>query len=799
VDFLDHSFRRFSRAFKRWPLQAVGGTLLAVSMWVVVYTYESSERVVFQYASESAQEHAESVTQFRNFYTQELMPRAMRAGVVITHDYKASDNALPLPATLTIELGHYMSQVDGGTQVRLYSDLPFPWRAAERSLDDFQTQALKHLKANPEKPFVREEILNGQRVLRYAQADRMLAGCVNCHNHYKDSPKTDWKVGDVRGALEVILPVSQWQSATTDVLTRTFTVLLVALLGGLMLVWVSVRRIRSSLMVARDLSEQRKDAIQRLNQEIADRQLVEQELRLSESKLNSIFTSVPEAIVVSDAKGLIVQCNAATAEIFGYQQQELLGQNISILMHLQERTAHDGYLDTYARTGRKRLMNQPRVVQGMRKDGALFPVRVTISETRVDDAHFFIGVMQDFTAIQHAQDLLVDAKNKAEQANRMRGEFLANMSHEIRTPMNGILGMTELAMTTDDMQVQKEYLSLARDSASHLLHIINQILDFSKIEAGALELEQLTVCPAQLIRHTARSLEQLAQAKGIHLRVENDPSLPDLVWMDPVRMRQVLTNLIGNAIKFTDEGQVTVQSKVYPGAQEGVVDIEVSVIDTGIGFDNARKDALFSPFTQADGSITRSYGGTGLGLAITRSLMQLMGGDISAASKPGQGACFTIRFPTKCVSAASAQAGAASAASTLDGDEKATRPLSVLLVEDHEINRKLAQIMLQRMGHHFVLANDGQQALDCLDKETFDVVLLDVMMPVMDGMTALKIWREREAERQLPRTTVLMVTAHAMTGDRERFMAAGADGYVSKPMSEAALRKEINRTCKPNA
>ena len=790
-------FRQIRHLITNLPLHVVGGMLAVVSVGVVIYTYQSSERVVFQYAADSAQEHAESITQFRNFYAQELVPRAIRAGVEVTHDYKTRDNALPLPATLTIELGHYMSQVDGGTQVRLYSDLPFPWRAAERSLDDFQTQALRHLKANPEKPFVREEILNGQRVLRYAQADRMLAGCVNCHNHYQGSPKTDWKVGDVRGALEVILPVSQWQSATTDVLTRTFAVLLVALLGGLMLVWLSVRRIRSSLMVTRDLSEQRKDAIQRLNQEIADRQLVEQELRLSESKLNSIFTSVPEAIVVSDAKGLIVQCNAATAEIFGYTLQELLGQNISTLMQPQERSAHDGYLDAYAQTGRKRLMNQPRVVQGMRKEGTLFPVRVTISETRVDDVHFYIGVMQDFTAIQHAQDLLVDAKNKAEQANRMRGEFLANMSHEIRTPMNGILGMTELAMTTEDTHVQKEYLSLARDSASHLLNIINQILDFSKIEAGALELEQLTVCPAQLIRHTARSLEQLAQAKGVRLRVENDPGLPELVWMDPVRMRQVLTNLIGNAIKFTDEGQVTIRSKVSPTAQEGVVDIDVSVIDTGIGFDNARKDALFSPFTQADGSITRSYGGTGLGLAITRSLMQLMGGDISAHSEPGQGACFTIRFPAKSVSAATVQEGAVSAAA-LDSEETAIRPLSVLLVEDHEINRKLAQIMLQRMGHHFVLANDGQQALDCLEKETFDLVLLDVMMPVMDGMTALKTWREREAERQLPRTTVLMVTAHAMTGDRERFIAAGADGYVSKPMSEAVLRKEINRTCKPN-
>ena len=782
----------------RWPLQMLGGALLAVSAMVVYYTFESSQRVVFQYATESAREHAESVTQFRNFYAQELVPRAMRAGVSVTHDYKSKDNALPLPATLTIDMGHYLSQVDGGTQVRLYSDLPFPWRAGERELDSFQKQALTHLKQQPEKPFVREEVMNGQRVLRYAQADRMLSGCVACHNHYEGSPKTDWKVGDVRGALEVVLPVSQWQSATSDVLIRTFTVLLGLLLGGLLLVWLSVGRIRTALMAARELSTQRKEAIQQLNQEISERQVVEQELRLSESKLNSIFTSVPEAIVVADARGKIVQCNVATAEIFGYSWRELIGQNINILMQPSEHRAHDGYLDAYQRTGEKRLMAQPRVVQGMRKDGALFPVRVTVKETRVDDAHFFIGVIQDFTAIQHTQDLLVEAKNKAEQANRLRGEFLANMSHEIRTPMNGILGMTELAMSTDDAKVQKEYLSLARDSASHLLHIINQILDFSKIEAGALELELLAVCPAQLIRHTSRSLEQLAQAKGIDLQIENDPALPELVWMDPVRVRQVLTNLIGNAIKFTEDGKVTVKSKVHATANQDMVRLEISVADTGIGFDTARTDALFSPFTQADGSITRSYGGTGLGLAITRSLVQLMGGDVDATSEQGKGACFTISFPVKCISVAATQAEAGQVNASEAESLVTMKPLSVLLVEDHEINRKLAQIMLQRMGHTFVLANDGQQALDCLDKEHFDVVLLDVMMPVMDGLTALKLWRERESQRGLSRTTVLMVTAHAMTGDRERFMAAGADGYVSKPMSEASLRKEINRACLRN-
>jgi PAS domain S-box-containing protein len=793
VEFLSAIYRGLKSPLKRWPMQAVACVLIAVSAWVVYYTYKSSERVVFQYATESAQEHAESVTQFRNFYAQELVPRAIRAGVEVTHDYKSRDNALPLPATLTIELGHYLSQVDGGTQVRLYSDLPFPWREGERQLDEFQKQALAHLKTNPRMPFVREEVLNGQRVLRYAQADRMLSGCVTCHNQYPSSPKTDWKVGDVRGALEIILPVSQWQSATTQVLTRTFTVLLGLLLGGLLLVWLSVRRMRASLMVARDLSTQRQQAIHQLHQEISDRQLIEQELRLSESKLNSIFTSVPEAIVVADARGNIVQCNVATAEIFGFVLSDLVGQNIKVLMQTSERDAHDGYLQAYAQTGQKHLLNQPRIVRGMRKDGTLFPVRVTVKETRVDDAHFFIGVIQDFTAIQNTQDLLVEAKNKAEQANRMRGEFLANMSHEIRTPMNGILGMTELAMSTDDSQTQKEYLSLARDSAGHLLHIINQILDFSKIEAGALELEELTVCPAQLVRHTARSLEHLAQTKGVALHVINDASLPELVWLDPVRVRQVLTNLIGNAIKFTDEGSITVESCVRPHTSPDWVTLEIAVTDTGVGFDDARIEALFSPFTQADGSITRSYGGTGLGLAITRSLMQLMGGDVTATSQQGQGACFTIRFPVKHVTLPAAEVVSSSNANMQADLMLLGRPLSVLLVEDHEINRKLAQIMLQRMGHQFVTANDGQQALDCLDKEHFDVVLLDVMMPVMDGLTALRLWREREAQRHLRRTTVLMVTAHAMTGDRERFMAAGADGYVSKPMSEVSLRKEINR------
>jgi PAS domain S-box-containing protein len=416
------------QALLRWPMEWLGGVLIVMGLFVVVYTYRSSEAMVQQYVAESAQTHAASVTQFRNFYTQELVPRAVKGGLEVTHDYKSRDNALPLPATLTIDLGHYLSKVDGGTQVRLYSDQPFPWRVAERSLDDFQKQALQHLKERPNQPFVREEILNGTRVLRFAQADRMLASCVACHNSYPGSPQTNWQVGDVRGALEIVLPVSQWQLASTGVLNRTFVVLLVLLLLGFLLIWLSIKRIRTALMTSRHLSNERQVAIRQLNEEIAEREQVEKHLRLSESKLQSIFKSVPEAVVVANAQGHIVQCNDATAAIFDYPMQALMGQRVNMLMADAEQAQHDQFMNRYLNTGEKRLMNQPRVLQGRRRDGSLFPVRLTISETRLDNEHFFIGVMQDFTAIQSAQDLLVEAKEKAEQANRMRGEFLANIS-----------------------------------------------------------------------------------------------------------------------------------------------------------------------------------------------------------------------------------------------------------------------------------------------------------------------------------------------------------------------------------
>ncbi len=762
-----------------WPLHWLGCMLLAICVLVSFYSYRVVEAMVFRYATDTARAQAEAVTHFRNFYANELAPRAVQSGMSLTHDL-GERNSLPLPATLTIELGRYLSRESHGTQVRLYSQQPFPWREQGRVLDDFQVAALAHLEKTPDKPFVREDIVNGVKVLRYAQADRMLTQCVACHNNYQGSPRTDWKVGDVRGALEVVLPVTQWKSSSTQVLNQALAVFLTLLFVGLVLIWLSFRRLRGLLRKTRLLSAERQEAIEAL--------------QWSESKLNSIFDSVPESVVVVDASGSIVQCNRATTETFGFGIEELLGRNIAVLMGAEDQNKHDQYMRSYIETGIARLLNKPRLMQARHQDGRLFPIRLTISETRVGDTRLFIGVMQDYTAVQESQLLLVTAKDKAEQANRLRGEFLANMSHEIRTPMNGILGMIDLSLDGGAATRQQEYLGLARDSAKHLLHIIDDILDFSKMEAGALELDRQPVDPGQLIWQTAQSFSPFAQAKGLSWVTQLDPALPSCVLLDPVRVRQVLTNLLGNALKFTKQGGVVISAEV---AIDGMSELTchpvlvVCVKDSGIGFESSKKELLFNPFVQADGSITRSFGGTGLGLAICHRLVTLMGGTIDAKSQIEQGAVFEIRLP---VEICKEQKEPMNLPEKLSVPSQGTRRWRLLLVDDHVINLRLLEILAQQMDCDYASASDGAQALSMLRQGDFDLVLMDVMMPVMDGLTAVRHLREEERLRgEGRRTPVLFVTAHAMSGDAERFMAAGADGYVSKPISREALSREMAR------
>jgi signal transduction histidine kinase len=407
-----------------------------------------------------------------------------------------------------------------------------------------------------------------------------------------------------------------------------------------------------------------------------------------------------------------------------------------------------------------------------------------LTEAGVELEHMNTELTEEIDYVKRMEQELKQARDKAEEMSQAKGEFLANMSHEIRTPMNGVIGTLQLLADTHLEDSQKDYVNTAHKSAQALLTILNDILDLSKIEAGKLNIELIPLDIRDIVNDLVTLHAMGAQEKGVSLSADIDGEIPQVLKGDPTRIRQILANLVSNALKFTDEGSVKVHLKLQ--SLEGrQADIRFEVEDTGVGIEKDIKDRLFEEFTQADGSTTRKYGGTGLGLAIVKQLVEIMHGEFGVDSTPGEGSTFWFRLPLE---VSDEQVISAPKEELVESQHQLRG--RILLVEDNPINQMVASKMLEKLGLDIILAGNGQEAIETLESEHIDAVLMDCQMPVLDGFAATRQIREQGRFVALP---IIAMTANVMEGDRDKCIDAGMNDYIGKPVVAADLRKTLER------
>lgn len=517
----------------------------------------------------------------------------------------------------------------------------------------------------------------------------------------------------------------------------------------------------------------------------AQRRAVEQsQIR---SRLGAMLSTSLDAVVAVNTGGKIIDFNGAAEEIFGYKRADVLGRQMEDLIipdHLKH--AHAAGMERYLTTREKHVVGKGRVqLEARRKNGEVFPVELSIETADSDEGEIFVSFLRDISRRVAAEKELIKARDDAVAGEKAKADLIAVMSHEMRTPLNGMLGTLDLMDPETHSSKDREYLDIIRASGKLLLHHVDNVLEISRAEAGKLNIEQVTFSVPALIRELVESQQGVSDLRGNRLSKSIEMQGDDYAIGDPTRIRQVLLNLVGNAIKFTRNGSITVEAK---RVDEGDL-IEFRVTDTGIGIPPDAREKIFEDFVTLDPSFSRAVGGTGLGLAIARRLIKAMNGKVGLESTSGYGSSFWVHLPLPSVPAPETSATAVPDGRSRTSEDLRVPPMKILVVEDNRINRIVAKDLLAKDDHKVDEAFDGQQGVELARRNAYDLVLMDISMPVMDGIEATRAIRANEpAGTHLP---IVALTANAVPSEKDRFFAAGLDDILIKPISHRSLRETL--------
>lgn len=541
--------------------------------------------------------------------------------------------------------------------------------------------------------------------------------------------------------------------------------------------------------------------------------IIKPQINRQKKNIHIIADNVIDGIIAIDANGIINYANPATEKIFGYSMEELMGKSINMLMPMPYDRGHNQYIKKYLKTGIKNIIGIGRETVGQRKDGSIFPISLAISEIKSDNKSIFVGVIQDITERKEAEKKVEEARDAAIEASKAKSNFLANMSHEIRTPMNTIIGISDVLSENSKDEEHREYLEILKRSGDHLLSLINDVLDISKIEAGHMKLEKDYFHLSKLIKKVYDMLCIKAHEKGLHLSYSVSPNVPDYLVGDSSKLKQILINLIGNAIKFTQAGEIKIRVKKinhgdtfsssyhygnrYNDAPQYNNDIDIlfEIEDTGIGIPQDSLKTIFHNFVQVDNSSTRKYGGTGLGLAISKKLVELMGGNIWAESEINVGSkfYFTTKFIMMQKEITPHRHTQTTKTKIENHKSKAKYNRHILLVDDSEDNRKLIELYLKGLPYNVESAENGLVAIEKYKNSSFDMILMDIQMPQLDGYIATQKIRKWEEDNNLAATPIVIVSANAFDEARQKSMESGATSYLTKPIKKTILLNAIEK------